>query len=329
MTKKQIKRIQHLFAAALLLLTVLMMQPLTAFADDKQYQVDAADFNVSFTENGDACITEDWIVTYTRGSFTRFYKDIYNPNNQLEYIQDIRDEKCQINGKDAVAQNNSTERIDGNYYLEKQTDKYTIHWFQSAENESVQYHISYVIPNAVKLDEHNRAEFCYRFIGTNFPKRVSSVSASFDLLAADSTLVTTVSQGTTDCDGKLLLCTADNVDGMYKIKLDMDAGSFHSLGRIVDVQIPADLQDPDRTEGPTAKEVFTFLFGILQLLLIPAGFIFCIVMLCKIPEFKRRHNLKKNPDLLPEAAERLERMNIPYEWYTMIATSETHIVDRY
>ena len=35
MTKKQIKRIQHLFAAALLLLTVLMMQPLTAFADDK------------------------------------------------------------------------------------------------------------------------------------------------------------------------------------------------------------------------------------------------------------------------------------------------------
>ncbi|MBQ5338692.1 MAG: hypothetical protein J6Z40_05950, partial [Oscillospiraceae bacterium] len=83
MTKKQIKRMQHLFAAALLLLTVLMMQPLTAFADDKQYQVDAADFNVSFTENGDACITEDWIVTYTRGSFTRFYKDIYNPNNQL------------------------------------------------------------------------------------------------------------------------------------------------------------------------------------------------------------------------------------------------------
>ena len=38
---------------------------------------------------------------------------------------------------------------------------------------------------AVKLDENNRAEFCYRLIGENFPKTVGQVSAVFDLPGTD------------------------------------------------------------------------------------------------------------------------------------------------
>ena len=76
MTRKIRHSMQFLFAAAVLLLAV-MITPLNAFADDKQYQINSADFTIELETNGDAVITEQWQVQYVRGSFTRFYKDIF------------------------------------------------------------------------------------------------------------------------------------------------------------------------------------------------------------------------------------------------------------
>ena len=149
MTTRKTTLKRHIFSVFALLLLVMLMQPLTAFAADKEYRVDSADFRVSFANNGDANITEIWNVTYTKGSFTRFYKDIYNAFNKLEYIPDIQVQSAQINGTDAVQQYNA-ERNDGHFFFQKDADKYTIHWYQSAANETVQYQINYVIPGALK-----------------------------------------------------------------------------------------------------------------------------------------------------------------------------------
>ena len=83
-------------------LTAGLLLPVTASAETKSYSVSSAEFHVSFADNGDATVTEDWSVQYEKGSFTRFYKDIYNAFNQLEYISDVQVQSCKINGTEAI-----------------------------------------------------------------------------------------------------------------------------------------------------------------------------------------------------------------------------------
>ena len=70
-------------------LTVFTAGSLSVNAAEKQYRIDSADFRVDLEKNGDAVITEHWTVTYEKGEFTHFYKDVYNAPNKLEYIKDL------------------------------------------------------------------------------------------------------------------------------------------------------------------------------------------------------------------------------------------------
>lgn len=137
-------------------------------ATDKEYNISNAVFTAELQENGDAIITEYWTVNYTKGDFTKFYKDIYTNLPILEQFDDIEVMSCLINGTDAIATNNTTERKENTYYFEKNSDTDTIHWFKPASNETIiHYEIKYKLTNVVKQVDNN-ALFCYRFIGANF-----------------------------------------------------------------------------------------------------------------------------------------------------------------
>ena len=45
-------------------------------ADTKKYTTESVDFDVLLTRDGDAEITETWVVNYEKGEFTRFRKNI-------------------------------------------------------------------------------------------------------------------------------------------------------------------------------------------------------------------------------------------------------------
>ena len=220
---------------------VLALTPLHAAADTKSYRTDQADFDISFSDSGTATVTESWTVTYTSGSFTRFYKDIFNPGNQLEYIQDIRVLSCHINGMDAAA-TDSIDRVDYHYFFEQSDPQmYTVHWFKAAQGETVHYDITYEIPNAVKLDAENNAEYCYRLIGVNFPKTVGEVHLKVHVPDVNAVNEASLSAGEIETDGNTLCSTAKNVSGIYKLRLNMDPKYFSTLQRIVNVQVFGDL----------------------------------------------------------------------------------------
>ena len=62
----------------------------TIASENKGYSIDNAEFNISFTEDGDAYVEEIWTVTFQRGEFSRFYKEIYKKNlNDLEKFTSI------------------------------------------------------------------------------------------------------------------------------------------------------------------------------------------------------------------------------------------------
>ena len=58
MTMRKNKLLQG-FAGAVTLLLMMLLLPLQASADNKEYQVDEANFHVVLDENGDAIITEE------------------------------------------------------------------------------------------------------------------------------------------------------------------------------------------------------------------------------------------------------------------------------
>ena len=87
MTNGRKTTVRFLLTAAILTLILMLIPPMTAFADEtKVYTVNSADFNITLSPNGDAEMLERWNVTFVKGSFSRFTKDIYIPDNQLEHF---------------------------------------------------------------------------------------------------------------------------------------------------------------------------------------------------------------------------------------------------
>ena len=313
-------------AAVMLLLTA---QPFAACADsDKQYYVMSADFTANLLENGDAIIYEEWLVNYTKGDFTRFYKDINDPQNQLEYFDNIEVISCSINDDEAAAQYN-TDRNDNHYYLESGSENYTIHWFKHAHNEMVKYTIGYKIKNAVKLNKDNRAEFCYRFIGKNFSTNVNSVNATIVTPNSDSSMTVTVSKGSSETAGNAVNLQAENVSGMYKVRMNMDSSGFDGLRRIVDIDLPSysEYEGNSRGIGSTDDDGFQF-SDILAVILIalfvivfqafPFNIIIGIILFLVIKNSINKRKIKKDPECLDRAADRLDSLEVPHVWALLL-----------
>ena len=107
-------RISSLFLA----IFIIFIFRLNVFANDKEYNVPNAEFNVYLQENGDAIVQEIWTVNYTKGSFTRFYKDFYKDVTPVEKFDDIKVLNCLINGEYATEVNDTNIRNDYTYCFE-------------------------------------------------------------------------------------------------------------------------------------------------------------------------------------------------------------------
>jgi len=327
----KIKKSNLLFRVLIMLCVILSIcccaAPLKAYADEKSYRTDSADFDISFSESGDATIKEIWTVTYTSGSFTRYYKDLFVPGNQLEYFSDIRVIDCQINGKAATA-TNSMDRIDYHYFFEKsEAQKYTIHWFKAASNETVRYDITYQIPNAVRLDESNNAQYCYRLIGANYPKTVGQVSAKVHLPNENTLNSVTLSSGSYEQDGDVLVCKASSVNGIYKVRLNMKSEDFSDLQRIASVQVPDGFRESENSLNQNNTNNNTSSVGVfwgLIIVLISLFPIIIILLLVKISDIISSNEAKKliakDPNCFVEAAMRIQNSNMPFTWYGLKST---------
>ncbi len=302
---------KYLFLIIFIMIFSIIALPLYARADEKEYRVDSADFTVIVYENGDIAIGEIWKITFEKGSFSRFSKDIYNPPNQLEYFKEIAIGKGRINGADAEY-TKSDERLDDpepHYCAVAKSDRYTISWIRKSENETVEYEIYYKLPKAVRLNENGRAEFCLRPIGENFPKEVGSVNATVLLPAEDNTMNYTVSTGSGTVSKDAVTFTSSNHSGMYKLRFDMSSDNFHDLTRVTDVVIPESALKSNDSSDVAAAMAITG-----GLLVIPIGAIASIPI-----ARKRRYKklTKEDPDFMKDAADRLEASGIPYIWYNM------------
>ena len=167
----------------LIAILCIVMMPLGAFsvrAEEKEYSVPAADFEVEIKNDGTVHVTENWEVSYTRGDFTRFYKDIYRTVPTEETFNLDEDSmKVSIDGKECSPAYNTTDRENYTFYLEKSFEEYTVHCFLASSHVNRKYQISYTIKDAVKIVDGEYYLVTFRMIGANFPKTVRHVSARY------------------------------------------------------------------------------------------------------------------------------------------------------
>ncbi|MCR5121127.1 MAG: DUF2207 domain-containing protein [Ruminococcus sp.] len=310
------------FLMIFIMIFSMLSLPLYACASEKEYRVDSAEFKIIVEDNGDISVGEIWKLTFEKGSFSRFSKDIYNPPNQLEYIKEVGIGKGRINGSD-VEYTKTEERPEDpepHYCVVPNSDRFTVSWIRKSENESVEYEIYYKLPKAVRLDENDRAAFCLRPIGENFPKEVGSVKATVVIPTKDDTLNYTVSSGSGTVSANMITFTDSNHSGMYKLRFDMSSANFHDLTRVADVVIPESALKSNNSEAAAA------------IALIGGFFVLPIGVVAGVP-IARKHHYKKlskeNPDFMDEAADRLEASGIPYAWYAIPPFRNIYSTDNY
>ncbi|WP_044974582.1 DUF2207 domain-containing protein [Ruminococcus sp. HUN007] len=329
--KKRKTVFKSMAALIALIMTVILMCPvITVYADDKEYSVDAADFDIKFGEDGTALVEEHWTVTYKKGNFTRFYKDVYNASNQLEYISQLKIVSASINGTDCE-RSETLDRVDNHYYVEAQNDRFSLQWFKAAHNETVEYDIVYGIPNALKLNENNRAEFCYRLIGKNFPKTVGTVTAIVNLPYDDDTANCSISQGESDVTTNTLYFNASDVSGIYKLRLDISPEGFKNLTRVADVNVPEHIQRA--VDGGEDDEIsFGYIvLGFIMMAFFPVIMVYIYLIVPMKKRKKVRRMLEEDPDCFKKSADKIESAGMPFVWYTLypfkkVFLSQDHVL---
>ena len=132
-----------------------------AFADNKEYNIENAEFNVYLTEDGNANVTEKWDINFKNGDFTRFYLNRLNNTNQLEKYDNIQFDDFLINGKKCFKTNDLDNRPEGTYSIIDNKNNLEYAWYFRANNTKLSLENSYTLTNIVKCNEKGYAFFCY------------------------------------------------------------------------------------------------------------------------------------------------------------------------
>ena len=171
----KINKIHTVIICMLAVFISFMCITLNVRADYKEYWIHDAKFDIEFSENGDAVVTETWNIEF-HGDFTRFYKEFNTKDlDIIEKYNSLDVKNVKINGVDCEKAFNDRDREDYTYYLKPTNKGIQLEFYYGAHNEYVEYQVTYTLKGVVKEVINGSAIFCYRLIGANFSKNVSDI----------------------------------------------------------------------------------------------------------------------------------------------------------
>lgn len=303
------KTMKRMTEVLLITLIMLMNAVIYVNAADKVYYVDSADFYVKLEGNGDALIRETWKVTFEKGEFSRFYKDIYCDVTDLESFDRIEEVSCYINNIKA-AKSNAMNRVDYHYYTEYiEPDTYRINWFLNTSKSTVTYEITYRLKNVVKQTDNNTALFCYRFIGLDFPKSVGKVYINIEIPNDSTPELRFISmEADTICSTGRIELNVTEVNDLLKCNIAIDAEGFHNLNYISLEEIKRGEQQSQsgQKSGISGNGIISLVSMVFLVLIANMAAFFCK----KYKSLAVRKKLKANPDYFKRLIENCENDNI-------------------
>lgn len=196
---------------------------------DKVYNINSADFNILINDDGSATITETWNVTYQKGEFTRFYKNILMSLPESEHFYGIKNFTASIDGIPCPNTDDTTGRPDGYFALTSSGDIATYELFKRSENQTRQFQVNYTLPEIIKLVNNEYYFFSYRALPKGYQKKIDNLNITVGL--ANHTPETRIelkylTDGDAFTSGNKITTTAYNVNGLQKIQLKITGKTF-------------------------------------------------------------------------------------------------------
>jgi len=308
------------FFVVFVILCIFMM-PITAFAEEKDYSIPSADFEVEIGNDGTVNVTEKWEVSYTSGDFTRFYKDIYRLVPEEEkFSLDEGSMKVSIDGKECAPVDNIIDREDYTFCLEKSENAYTVSCFLASSHMDREYQISYTINDAVKIVDGEYYLVTFRLIGADFPKTVGRVSACF---TAPEGAAAEVRNGqyfdTLVSEGNTVKVEAQNWKGVFKVKVRIDHANIANSVSLSAEQLSNSDRDREMTKRQGEYRIINYIkakLPVLMLIVFGSILLYWIyaAVRAKIERFIMKQNIARNPHYYFNTAGRWEGRLDPYEF---------------
>ena len=247
-------------------------------ADTKKYTTESVDFDVFLTEDGDAEITETWIVNYEKGEFTRFHKNIYMDLPKEEKIIRITDFKVEVDGEEYEPTSNREDREDRPegkfYYGFINSDTYTYEVFFRKSEERVKIEVSYILNDVVKYIDNEYYLFVYRFLPKGYKDNIEDFSVKIRTENDnDGMKVLYKTKGKTEVDD-FAIVEASNVSDLFKIKVRINGDAFDfitSMSHINSSEVSNDR--PNKKSGSDSDFVEIFCNLLTLCLFIGFGFV--------------------------------------------------------
>lgn len=271
----------------------------------KIYTINSADFNIIINDDGSAKITETWDVTYQKGQFTRFYKNILTSLPESEYFSNIKNFTASIDGIPCNHTTNTDSRPDGYFALTKDGKIVTYELFKKSENQNRKFQVSYTLTDIVKLVNNEYYFFSYRVLPKGYQKKINNLNINIGL--ANPTTETEIelkylTDGKPMKDGKIIIITAHNVNDLQKIQLKITGKTFiiPETSKISNVSNNNSTSDDD-------IDATLFEFTIVMII--------CVFIWLKtiVGNIKRRKLVLKNPRIVEEYIVKWRHRITPYK----------------
>ena len=309
----------------LLVILCIFMAPIFARAEEKDYSVPSADFEVEIGNDGKVHVTENWEVSFEEGDFTRFYKDIYTGVPYEELFQlDENSVRVSIDGQECSPVYDTEQRKDYTFYLEPLYNRYTVHCFLHSREITRNYQISYTINDAVKIVDGEYYLVTFRLIGANFSKEVDNVSARF---TAPEGSTAEVRNGqyfdTAESEGGTVNVTAKNWKGVFKVKVRIDDARIANAVEISKSMLSNPDQDREMTKRKgiyrityMLKRLVPDIWSFFGVLFVGFGFPFIIFSFIedKVKKLSLERNIARNPYYYFDVAGKWKGRLDPYEF---------------
>lgn len=222
----------------------------TAYADEKQYDIENARFDVVLSEDGSAYVTEKFDINFKKGDFTRFNLSRLKAPNDMERYDVVNVNSFKINGKECSYTDDLENRPEGTYSIVDNGEKVEYSWYFRANNSRVTLENSYVVPRLTKANENGYAFFCYRFLGVDFKKEINNIEINIKAPRSSNMEVRNDSKMKYTVNEDSVTLRDTNRSGIIKINVAMDKNIFSpSINTISQEALHFGDENEDKGEG--------------------------------------------------------------------------------
>lgn len=273
----------------LLILAFTFCFSLTANANEKEYVIKSAVFEMQINEDGSVDVVENWLVDYQQGKFSRFYKNIYlNVPKSEKFSIDFQG--IEIDGKNCSLTQKTNTRPDYTYALVEDVNTLRYEAYVSSENETRSYQVSYTLNNVVKHVDNDYYLFVYRILPKGYKAIIEDFKVEITLPQNVSLEHLNKTSGSKSDDDNVITILDENVSDLYKVSLKLNGSGFEEF------TTSSNLSENELNDGDETLNGFAFALSAIIVLVIL--FIILAIVLEVSEQRRVKRLLSENPNLL-------------------------------